>query len=148
MPGFCLGRDKEQGQRMEIWVRHHLSHIINTCTWEEFDTVIYEATKVGYINMECEKVRPLNLNQARPTWWYRSWTLFFIYHFRIPYHLNSHIPNSPVQYLNTNLIESTEVSNDGFGRRPDKRTIISKDHISMLFQSQESKIFLSCFYFY
>lgn len=31
-----------------------------------------------------------------------------------------------------NLMESTEVSSLGLGRRPDNNTIISNDHISML----------------
>lgn len=34
--------------------------------------------------------------------------------------------------FNSNLIDSTEVSNFGLGRRPDKRTINSNDHISKL----------------
>jgi hypothetical protein len=31
-----------------------------------------------------------------------------------------------------NQIENTDVSNFGFGRRPDRRTTISNDHISKL----------------
>ena len=34
---------------------------------------------------------------------------------------------------NTNVMESTEVSSSGFGRSPDRSTIISKDHNSKLF---------------
>lgn len=46
---------------------------------------------------------------------------------------------SLVEEQSANLMESTEVSSAGFGRRPDNRTIISKDHISKLFQSQQQK---------
>lgn len=35
----------------------------------------------------------------------------------------------------SNLIENTEVSSSGFGRRPEKRIIISNDYISNLFKS-------------
>ena len=43
--------------------------------------------------------------------------------------------NNCEKYLKyeTNQIESTDVSNFGFGRRPERRTINSKDHISKLF---------------
>jgi hypothetical protein len=40
---------------------------------------------------------------------------------------------------NSNLMERTDVSSLGFGRRPDNRTIISNDQISKLFQHNNNE---------
>jgi len=42
--------------------------------------------------------------------------------------------NGLILGFNKNLIESTEVSNFGLGRKPDKRTTISNDHVAMLYK--------------